>query len=294
MIEKHEQVEDFPKEFINLRNVIKSKSPSMAKLLPGFVLSYLRNIIHEKQLNDVIYRYRNKFGLDFVDSILKEFGVTIETKGLENIPSGNKFIIAANHPLGGLDGMALMSTIGKKNPNIVFPVNDLLLNLPNLKELFIPINKHGRNTSNIAIFEQTFASEKIVLYFPAGLCSRKIHGKIVDLEWKKTFISKARKYQRDIIPVHISGRNSNFFYNLANLRKIVGIKANIEMLYLVDEMMKQKDKKIKIYIGKPISYEIFTKKYADNKWAEMVKSHIYNIEKNITIDFAKTFNLTID
>jgi putative hemolysin len=168
----------------------------------------------------------------------------------------------------------------------VFPVNDILLYLPNLKELFIPINKHGNNTENVEIIQKTFDSEKLILYFPAGLVSRKQKSRIMDLEWKKTFISKAIQYQRDIIPVYIEGRNSSFFYRLANLRKSLKIKANIEMLLLPDEMYKQKNKNISIYIGKPIPYQTFDHSYSYNEWAQKVKRYVYKHgEKGFMEDF---------
>ncbi|MCK9616717.1 MAG: 1-acyl-sn-glycerol-3-phosphate acyltransferase [Lentimicrobiaceae bacterium] len=278
------------KEFINLESVIKSKSERLAKMLPRFILSYLKRIIHETELNGYLEEHQSKFGLEFIEAILNEFGVIIQYEGLENISTEGRYILAANHPLGGLDGMALMYVTGKVRKDIVFPVNDLLLNLPNLKDVFIPINKHGRNAANLAVFDETFASNKTLLYFPAGLCSRKIKGKVVDLEWKKTFISKARKYQRDIIPVHISGSNSGFFYNLANLRKFLGIKVNIEMLYLVDEMIKQKNKVIRIRFGTSIPYTIFDKKYNDSEWANLVKKHVYAIENGDYSSFISRVN----
>jgi putative hemolysin len=187
--------------------------------------------------------------------------------------------------LGGLDGMALMKVVGEVRKDIVFPVNDLLMNVPNLLPLFIPINKHGSNTQNMLIMNDTFASDKTILYFPAGLCSRKQKGKILDLEWKKTFITKARTYKRDIIPVHINGRNSDWFYNLAKWRKRLGIKANIEMLYLVDEMYKQNNKNISITFGKPISWTTFDNRFPDIIWAKKVKQHVYTLGSNISSIF---------
>jgi len=176
--------------------------------------------------------------------------------------------------------MALMWVIGKIRKDIVFPVNDLLMNIPNLKDLFIPINKHGSNASNIRIIEDTFASDKAMLYFPAGLCSRKQKDGICDLEWKKSFITKARTHKRDIIPCFINGRNSDWFYNLARIRAFLRIKSNIEMLYLVDEMYKQRDKEIVITFGKPISYTIFDKQKTDLSWAQILKSHVYSLQRN--------------
>ena len=149
-----------------------------------------------------------------------------------------------------------------------------------MRSLFIPVNKHGSNADNIGQFNDAFSSEKAILYFPAGLCSRKIKGNIIDLDWKKTFLSKAKKYNRNILPVHISGRNSNFFYNLANLRKWLGLKANIEMLYLVDEMFRQSDKEIVITFGKPIPTATFDRRMNDNAWASLIREHVYKLEAN--------------
>jgi putative hemolysin len=236
-------------------------------------------------LNKALNKHKDKYGLEFFEVILNDFGVNIAVKGEENLLKSERFVVVANHPLGGLDGIALMQAVGRIRPDIVSPANDFLMHLPNLRSLFIPVNKHGSNATNIAVFNETFASDKTIVYFPAGLCSRKTGGEILDLEWKKTFLSKARAYNRDILPVHISGRNSGFFYNLANFRKWLGLKANIEMLFLVDEMFKQKNKDIVITFGKPVELSTFTKKHSDQKWAELLRSHVYKLEKDPDLIF---------
>jgi putative hemolysin len=279
MDEKDNGIE-ISRNIIDIKRVIAGKNPALVRMLPGFIINYLKRVIHQTELNTAMYDNRDKQGLDFVDAMLLEFGAKISTEGLENIPRQGRYLIASNHPLGGLDGVALMGVVGKVRKDIIFPVNDLLMNLPNISELFIPVNKLGSNAGNVNIFEDSFASDKTILYFPAGLCSRKQSGNIKDLEWKKSFITKARKHQRDIIPTHIDGQNSAFFYNFANLRKWLGIKANIEMLYLADEMYKQKNKKVKIIFGKPISYRIFDKRYTDLQWAQIVKNFVYSLEQN--------------
>lgn len=271
--------------FLDLDSVIGNKNPALLKILPRFVLNYLKKVIHQDDLNEIVRNNRNLSGIDFLDACLKGFGVNIIYNGLENVSPEGRWIVASNHPLGGLDGMALMWVIGKIRRDIVFPVNDLLMNIPNLKELFIPINKHGSNASNIRIIDDTFASDKAMLFFPAGLCSRKLKSGICDLEWKKSFITKARTYKRDIIPCFINGRNSDWFYNLARFRAFMGIKSNIEMLYLVDEMYKQRDKEIVITFGKPISYSTFDKKKTDLSWAQQLKNHVYTLENNLNSSF---------
>lgn len=270
---------------IDIKNVIRSKNPRLLKIIPRFVINYLKRKIHEDELNIALEKYKDAEGLDFLDCIVNDFGVKINVINPQNIPYTGRYIIASNHPLGGLDGIALMHVVGKVRKDIVFPVNDLLLNLKNLRCLFIPINKHGKNTENIQLIEETFSSDILVLYFPAGLCSRKQKGIICDLEWKNTFIKKSVQYHRDITPVHIDGRNSKFFYNLANFRKRLNIKSNIEMLYLVDEIYKQYEKEIKITFGKPISYEVFDNKLKSKEWAEAIKKHVYELGKNGNAEF---------
>jgi putative hemolysin len=271
--------------FLDLNRVIGNKNPALLKVMPRFVFNYLKKVIHQDDLNEIVRNNKHLYGIDFLDACLKGFGVKIIYKGLENVSPEGRWIVASNHPLGGLDGMALMWVIGKIRKDIVFPVNDLLMNIVNLKDLFIPINKHGSNANNVRIIEDTFASDKAMLFFPAGLCSRKQKNGICDLDWKKSFIAKAKAYKRDVIPCFINGRNSDWFYNLARFRAFLGIKSNIEMLYLVDEMFRQHNKEIVITFGKPISYTIFDKKITDSAWAQKLKNHVYTLENNLNSSF---------
>ena len=280
---------EIPERLIDIEALFASKNPKLLRLIPGFVLSYLKRITHQEAVNGYIWRNRDKNGLPFVEAILREFGVRVVILDKRTspalpgtiIPATGRFIAASNHPLGGLDGMALMQELGKIRQDIVFPVNDLLMNVPGLRPLFIPINKHGRNTENARLINDTFASEKMILYFPAGLVSRKqrLGGKTVvrDLEWKNTFIKKAKRYERDIIPVYVAGRNSDWFYNLARWRKRLGIGANIEMLYLVDEMARQFNKTITLMVGDIIPYTTFDKSKTESQWAAWVQEKVYRL-----------------
>ncbi|MFH1121434.1 MAG: 1-acyl-sn-glycerol-3-phosphate acyltransferase [Bacteroidota bacterium] len=270
---------------IDIERVISGKNPRLLKLMPKFLIRYLKRVLHQDELNEALYRHRHEHGLVFVAAILKELKVNVVVKGESNLLLADRYVAVSNHPLGGLDGMALMLAIGKFRPDFLVPSNDFLMNLPNMRSLFIPVNKHGSNAENIEQFNNAFSSEKAVLYFPAGLCSRKIKGNIVDLEWKKTFLSKAKRFNRDIIPVHISGRNSNFFYNIANLRKWLGLKANIEMLYLVDEMFRQNNKDIVITFGKPIPVKTFDRRMSDNEWTALVREHVYKLKADPDAQF---------
>lgn len=265
-------------KFIDIEKVIASKNEKLLKWLPDFVINYLKRIIHQDLINDFLIQEKDVNGLAFNKAILTHFGIKVKVEGVENVDVNKRLIIAANHPLGGMDGIALMHVAGQCREDILFPVNDLLMNIPNIKDLFIPINKHGSNMENARIIDAAFAGDKMMLYFPAGLVSRKQQGKIMDLEWKKTFIRKARNFERDIIPTYISGLNSNWFYNLALWRKRLGISANLEMLYLVDEMVKQKGKEISIKFGKAIPYQTFDRRKKDIQWAAEVKETVYQLK----------------
>lgn len=258
---------------IDIDKVLEAKAPKLKKWLPRFVINYVKRTIHQDDINEFILRKRDVKGLAYAEDIIEKFGAEVSVYGLENVPEEGRFVFASNHPLGGLDGMAFLHAVGKKHQKLKFPVNDILLYLKNFSEIFLPVNKVGTTGRKSAVLmEEAFASDNQMLMFPAGLCSRKRDGKIVDLEWKKGFVAKAIQYERDIIPVHISGRNSDFFYNLSNLRIRLGIKVNIEMLYLVDEMYKQQGKHINIYFGKPIKWQDI-----EGRDAREVASEIKNI-----------------
>ncbi|MBR5982776.1 MAG: 1-acyl-sn-glycerol-3-phosphate acyltransferase [Bacteroidales bacterium] len=263
---------------VDVAEIIRAKSPKLAKKIPRFVVNILRRIVHENDVNEILTIANGATGIDFVNIGVKCLELKRKVTGLENIPSNGRFIFVANHPLGGLESLVMMQTIDEKFSDFMFVVNDLLMAMEPLRPVFIPINKVGKQSrSNAEQLNALYASDKQVLYFPAGLCSRKIKGKIVDLQWQKNFINKAVEYQRDIIPIYIDGRNSNFFYRLANWRKRLKIKFNIEMLFLVDEMFKQRGQTISLTIGKPIPYTTFDKSKTPTEWAEWVKEETYKM-----------------
>ena len=271
---------------VDVAEIIRAKSPKLAKKMPRFVVNLLRRLVHEKDVNEILAKANGATGIDFVNIGVESLDLKRQVSGMENIPSEGRFIFVANHPLGGLESLMMMKTINEKYSDFMFVVNDFLMALEPLRPIFIPINKVGKQSrTNAKQLNALYASDKQVLYFPAGLCSRKIKGKLVDLPWQKNFIVKAVEYQRDIIPIYIGGRNSNFFYRLANWRKRLKIKFNIEMLFLVDEMFKQRGQTITLTIGEPISYTTFDKSKTSMEWAEWVKTETYKMNNGqLTMD----------
>lgn len=268
-----------PKKYIDIDKVIKDKN---AEWLPWFVKRYLKRIIHEREFNAMLPRINSYYKADFARAAMDDMGIKMRFKGLENIPTDHSIIVSANHPLGGVDGLALIVAVGEVREDIRFLVNDVLLNVENLKGLFVPVNKFGSNPREASkIIEETYAQDVAILNFPSGLVSRKQKHGIADLEWKKSFIARSIKYQKDVLPAHISGRNSPRFYRISRLRQMLGIQSNIEMMFLADEMLRQSGKTITVTFGQPIPWQTFDKSKTHSEWANMVKERVYAMaEKN--------------
>lgn len=266
---------------IDIEKAIKKKAPEAGKKIPGFIYRFLAKLICQEKMNYLLNHNGSSYGVDFAEGVLKDMNVGVRMEGAENIPADGKFIFASNHPLGGLDGMALVELFGKKfNHKVRFIVNDLLMNIPNLATVFVPINKHGnQGKENASLLNDAFSSDNQILIFPAGLCSRLQHGKVRDLEWKKAVIAKSVEYQRDIVPVFFEGQNSPFFYRLGYWRKKLGIKVNIEMALLPREMFKNTDKTFVVRVGKPIPWQTFDKSKSQKGWAEYLKNKVYELQQ---------------
>ena len=264
---------------IDIDKVLREKAPKYYKYIPKFVVSYLKRIVHQEELNVFLYESRDKMGVDFLKACLEFLDANIVVKGEENLPKEGLYTFVSNHPLGGQDGVALGYVLGSfYNGKVKYMVNDLLMNLQGLAPLCIPINKTGKQAKDFPrMVEAGFASNDQLIMFPAGLCSRRQNGVIRDLDWKKTFIVKSVQAQRDVVPIHFEGRNSNFFYNLANVCKFLGIKFNIAMLYLAGEMLKNRHKTFTVTIGKPIPWQTFDKSKTAAEWAAYVKDIVYKL-----------------
>ena len=275
----------------DIRTVLKQKAPKAH--VPGFLIRYLERIAHIKQMNAFLRKYPDVKNYDFIRLVLdEELGCSASIDGIENIPTdGKPLIFASNHPLGGLDGMIIAQMIhesrssrGDSRPLKVI-VNDLLMFMEPLAGLWAPVNKVGRLTKEQAQQQHAlWESETDVLTFPAGICSRlqRIDGKwqIQDFEWQKNFIQRVREYQRDIVPIYFEGRHSKFFYTLAYIRKLLHIKLNIEMLYLVDEMYGAHGKHFKVHVLPPISYTSLDTSKSPKEWAAYIKQIVYNQKEN--------------
>ena len=266
----------------DIKAIIKRKAPNAR--VPNFLVRYLERIVHVKQMNAFLRVHTTERDYEFIQLVLdEELGCTASIDGTENIPAeGNPVIFVSNHPLGGLDGMIIAQMIHKcrNERSLKVIVNELLMFMEPIADLWAPVNKVGHLSKEQAAEQQRMWESKVdVLTFPAGACSRlqRIDGKwqIQDLEWQKNFVQRAKEYKRDVIPIYFEGHNSRFFYALAYIRKLLHVKLNIEMLYLVDEMYGAHGKHFKVYVLPPIPYTTFDNTRTPKQWAQYVKSMVY-------------------
>lgn len=267
---------------IDIDKILASKMGNKVKFVPKFLVRWLKHIIHEDEVNRFLWESRDKSGTEWLTECVRYLDMDLRIEGLENLPDkndGKLYTFVSNHPLGGQDGVALGSIIGKHyDGNFRYLVNDLLLNLPGLAPVSIGINKTGKQSRDFPrMVEAGFQSNNHMLMFPAGLNSRKINGVIHDLPWKKTFITKSVEYKRDVVPIYFSGRNSERFYRIANWQKKLGLKINIAMLFLVDEMYRNVHKSFTVKIGKPIPWQTFDKSKTPVEWAKFVEDKVYEL-----------------
>ena len=266
---------------VDIDNILKSKLGPKAKYVPGFAVAWLKRIAHQDQVNAFLWESRHLSGTEWLEECVRYLDATLDIVGAENLPDkddGRFYTFVSNHPLGGEDGVALGALIGRHyDGRFRYLVNDLLMNLPGLAPLCIPINKTGKQGRDFPkMVEAGFQSDNHLLMFPAGLCSRRKNGVVCDIPWTKTFVSKSVQYHRDIVPIHFSGQNSDFFYRLANFSDRF-LPFNLAMLFLVDEMYKNVHKTFRVAIGKPIPWQTFDKSRKPVEWAQWVKDRVYEL-----------------
>lgn len=269
---------------IDLDLLLRTKTPRYYPYIPRALVRWLERTVHQEEMNDFLARNAALRGIDFADAALRELKVVVNVLGQENLPAPGqgRYIFVSNHPLGGLDGVALISLLSHRyQEGVKCAVNDMLMQVKPLEEFFLPVNKHGRqDQAAVKAINQAYAGPCQVLHFPAGICSRRQKGgQVADLEWKKSFVTKSIEYQRDVVPLYFHGQNSDFFYKFARARKRLGIKLNIEMVYLPDEMFRCRGKTFTVVVGEPIAWTAFTPEKSHQQHAADVRAAVYELKR---------------
>ena len=267
---------------IDVDSVLRAKLKDKYRYVPKCLINWLRKTVREEEMNEYLKVHGTEKNGEFSTTFLQHLGIKVTVKGEENIPADSRNVIfASNHPLGGLDGVALIKLFCDRygSDRFRFLVNDILLVLKPYGEIFLPINKHGgQSRKAVEQIEEAMGGDYAIATFPAGLCSRNTHGNVIeDLQWQKAFIMKARQYHRDIIPIHFIGHNSKFFYRLSRVRKALHIPFNIEMLYLPAEMFKNRNSEFTVVIGKPIPWQSLDNSRTPLEWAAHIRSMVYEM-----------------
>ena len=262
---------------VDLERGIRDKNPSLARWLPRPLLSYLKGTIHQDEINRILKSYSHLDPIGFIRATLADMRIGYRSQGLDRLPADGRYLFVSNYPFGGMDGMMLCAELSTRFSEVRIIVNDLLMNLRPLAPLFVPVNKHGRQNARYAqTLRDTLESNAQIATFPAGLCSRRHHGRVADPRWKHSFVKNALESRRDIVPVRFDGELSSFFYNLSNLRSALGIRANIEMLYLPDEMFRQKGRHFDIRFGEPVR-SLSLLDAPDKVWAGRIRDIVYGL-----------------
>lgn len=267
---------------IDVSSVLAAKAPRLARWIPRPLIGWLRRTIHEREINHILAEYWSLPPQEFIRACFREWGITYSIEGLDRLDGGKRYLFVANHPFGGMDGMMLADKLIERFGDARVVVNDLLMHLEPLRPLWIPVNKYGaQNAAYARKFDEEMFGERQILTFPAGLCSRRIRGEVTDLPWKSSFLKKAYASQRQIVPLFVEGRLSNFFYRMTALRKMLGVKFNIELLWLPDEMFSQKGRHFRIVAGEPIPMAELQEQGSLHEQTEYIRKKTYFLKNRL-------------
>lgn len=265
-----------------LLDINKVLGPKLVKKLPRFAINFLKRRIHQDEINECIMKAEHYKGVGFFDEALNHLNITFKIRGEENLDLSKRYLFVCNHPLGGPEALIIGSVFRRLyGDGFMVPVNHILANLKPLREFFVPVKVYSSRQSRELgdQIAEMFKSDRQVLVFPAGLCARKIKGKVTEMPWKKMFVTQAKRYERDVVPMHISGFNSKKFFFFTKLSMFLKLKFNIGMLFLVDELFKKSGEEFIITIGKPVPYTTFDKSKTDIQWAAEIQNQVKKLSE---------------
>ncbi|MDD2289489.1 MAG: 1-acyl-sn-glycerol-3-phosphate acyltransferase [Bacteroidales bacterium] len=265
-------------KYIDIEKTIRESNSELLARIPPYAIKWIQSIVKQDEINHILNKYSGYSGKEFLDKIIKEFNVTIEVEGKENLPENGKCFFVANHPYGILDGLILTYIVSGKYGRLKAIANDAFMLIPQLHPFIAAVNVYDRSSkAYIKALDDTIAMDIPITHFPAGEVSRVYDKKIQDTAWHKSFIKKAISSDRAIIPIYICGRNSVLFYTVFLFRRLFHIEVNLELMLLPREIFKKRNKTVKVIIGEPIPHQMFVKTTSHRDWAQEVRSRVYNL-----------------
>ncbi len=267
---------------VDLDTVIAKSNNRLLKSFPRFMINIMKRIVRQDELNNIHIKIKNKIGMDYINGIIADLNIDVRMHNTGHLKRDGRFVFVANHPLGGVDAISFLHCVDKLADKVISPSNELFNFVPNLKPLIVGVNVFGKNNKEKSeAVIKAFESDHAIMIFPAGMVSRKLGGRIKDLEWHKSFITKSVQTKRDVVPVFITGKNSSRFYRVARLRKLLGIRMSIETILLPQEMLRRRNTSIDLYFGDPIPWTTFDKSKSHQEWANYVKEVVYTIGNSV-------------
>lgn len=267
--------------YIDIESIIENSNYKLLKRLPRFIVKLIIRVVKQEEINEILTRHSDSIGVDFLEKMLAEFNLTLVVEGKENLPENGRCFFVSNHPFGVIDGLVLTHTISQKYGTLKAIGNDSFNFIPHLRPLIAAVNSFGVSSKEyINALENVFDSDTPITHFPAGEVSRLYSLRVQDCKWQKSMIAKSISKKRDIVPIHMYGRNSRLFYSIGFIRMLFFLKINLELMLLPREMFKKRNAMIRVRIGKPIPYQTFDSSRNHWDWAQRVRKHVYDLGKS--------------
>lgn len=262
-----------------LKDYFQNTDENSGKPLMKTASSLLKKLLHQEEINSFIETHRHLEGLEFNDAVLEHFNFSfqVSSKDRARIPDQRRVLIVANHPLGSLDGLALLKLVSEIRSDVKIVATALLNCINPLQSLFLSVDNLSQSASHRDSMNQiieALEAEQAVILFPTGEVSRISPMGVRDGKWKTGFLSLAKKTKAPIVPVYIGGKNSTLFYGLSSIYKPLGT------IMLVNEMFNQQGSEILFRIGKPIPWEsIAAVDLSKKAVAKLMRKQVYWLGK---------------
>jgi putative hemolysin len=252
----------------------KERSPRLSQL----TVFSLRKLIRESEINEFLSSHNHESGMEFVEAVLDYFNLSyrVSDRSRANIPATGRVVIVANHPLGALDGLALLKMVSDVRKDVKIVANNLLCHIENLQSVLLPVNNMSGRSAKAEIkgIYDALQNEEAVIIFPAGEVSRTKFGFVRDCEWQPSFLNFARKTASPVLPIYVRAKNSTLFYSVSKLNK------PLSTVLLPREMFKKRSTELPMHIGEPIPIEqLDLLPLANKQKAQLVRKHLYRLGK---------------